>query len=99
MNEAVHGDAVVLSLSGEVDLNATPEILQTMKTAFKRANSEVVLDLGDVRHIDSSGIAAMVEGVRHAKKTGKPFLLSRVPDSVKSILDLAKLLDFFQYRD
>jgi len=91
--------AIRLRVSGDVDLNATPGLLKSMKSAFKAGKREVIMDLADVNHMDSSGIAALVEGVRDGKKTGVRFLLARVPENVLGVLDLAKLRDFFQYHD
>ncbi len=91
--------AVLLRASGDVDLNTTPDLLKSMKTAFKSRKHEVVLDLTHVSHMDSSGIAVLVEGVRDSKRTGKRFLLAHVPKNVLGVIELAKLQNFFQYHE
>ena len=90
---------VRFTVQGDVDLNSTPDLLKLMKGAFRSRTREVIIDLEQVDHMDSSGVAALVEGVRFSKKTGVPFLLARVPASVSGVLELAKLRDFFQYHD
>jgi len=89
--------AVFLHVSGDVDVNTTPNLLKSVKAAFRSGKNEIVIDLGNVDNMDSSGIALLVEGVRDSKKTGKPFLLTRVPKIVQGVIDLAKLTDFFTY--
>ena len=91
--------SVRLLVSGDVDLNTTPDLLKSLKSAFKAGKREVIIDLERVDHMDSSGVAALVEGVRDSRKTGVEFLLTKVPRSVFGVLDLAKLRDFFQYRE
>jgi anti-sigma B factor antagonist len=99
LRRETQGAAILLRVSGDVDLNATPGLLKSMKSAFKAGKREVIMDLDQVNHMDSSGIAALVEGVRDSKKTGVEFLLARVPENVLGVLDLAKLRDFFRYQD
>lgn len=91
--------SVRLLVSGDVDLNTTPDLLKSLKAAFKAGKREVIMDLERVDHMDSSGVAALVEGVRDSRKTGVEFLLARVPGSVFGVLDLAKLRGFFKYQE
>ena len=97
LNRVEKEATVFLRVSGDVDVNTTPDLLKSVKAAFKSGKSEIVIDLGNVENMDSSGIALLVEGVRDSKKTGTPFLLARVPNIVQGVIDLAKLTDFFTY--
>jgi len=91
--------SVRLRLSGAVDLNSTPALLKSLKAALRAGKREMIVDLERVSHMDSSGVAALIEGVRGARKNGVEFLLARVPGPVLGVLDLAKLRGFFQYRE
>jgi anti-anti-sigma factor len=99
MSQEAQGPTYYLRLGGAVDLSTTPGILRAIKTAFRKAGEGVVVDLGEVNHMDSSGIAALVEGVREGRRTGKAFRLSRLPDRVRGVLELANLVEFFDYEE
>jgi anti-sigma B factor antagonist len=99
LSQEIRGPSWYITLEGAVDLSTTPELLRALKVAFKKAPEEVVLDLAAVDHMDSSGIAAMVEGVRQGQRTGKTFWLTRVPERVNGVLELANLVGFFRYKN
>ena len=49
------------------------------------------VDLSEVSYIDSSGIAALVEGLQNAKSKGRKFALVAVSKAVMAVLQLARL--------
>jgi anti-sigma B factor antagonist len=51
----------------------------------------VGVDLSAVSYIDSSGIAALVEGFQNARTRGRRFALVAVSDAVRAVLELARL--------
>ena len=56
----------------------------------------VILDLGDVRHIDSSGVGALLELANRAKKAGIPFSLCRLQETPRRLLERTGLSGLFQ---
>lgn len=54
-------------------------------------NASVGVVLSEVSYIDSSGIAALVEGFQNARSNGKVFALVAVSDAVRAVLELARL--------
>ena len=58
-------DAYVLKIVGDVDLSNSTELQRAIARLCMRArDADVVLDLADVRFIDSSGLRALYEGSR-----------------------------------
>lgn len=84
----------VIYVSGEVDLSNSAEVRKTILSALK-TTAEVVVNLEQVEYIDSSGIAAMVEGLQFANSQNKKFSLSTPSKQVRSILELARLDQVF----
>lgn len=84
----------VLFVSGEVDLANSQDLRKTVLSALK-TNPKVLVDLSAVSYIDSSGIAALVEGLQFANDKQKSFLLTNVSKQVLSILELARLDQVF----
>jgi anti-sigma B factor antagonist len=81
-------------INGEVDLSNSAEVRKTILGALK-TTPEVKVDLSDVEYIDSSGIAAMVEGLQFANSNGRTFRLTQLSNQVRSILELARLDQVF----
>lgn len=88
------GDVCEVFIAGEVDLSNSAEVRKTVLGALKGAN-QVSVDLSDVSYIDSSGIAALVEGLQLASSNNKTFTLNRPSNQVRSILELARLDQVF----
>ena len=83
-----------LFVSGEVDLSNSPEFRKTILGALKTTQA-VKVDLSGVEYIDSSGIAAMVEGLQYANSNGGAFGIVKPSQPVRSILELARLDQVF----
>jgi anti-sigma B factor antagonist len=89
--ESENLDGVVLiRLSGEVDLSWSQQVRRAVLDALE-SNVIVGVDLSEVSYIDSSGIAALVEGFQGARARGSRFALVAVSDAVRAVLQLARL--------
>ncbi|WP_374969319.1 STAS domain-containing protein [Terrabacter sp. BE26] len=65
------GDGVVtVSLAGEIDTYTASEVRQTFDTLSVRADDEVVVDLGEVTFLDSTGIGAILSLHRRVTAAG-----------------------------
>ena len=85
----------VLTLSHEIDLDQSPIVRENIKTMFQECKV-VSVDLANVSYIDSSGIAALVEGMQTGKKEGKNFSLINVSNEVMKVIKLAHLDKIFK---
>ena len=81
---------VVVSLSGEVDLSAAPEVRRLILEQVT-AGAATLVKLAGVTYSDSSGIACLVEGHQAAKRKGSRFGLLQISEPVLSVLALARL--------
>ena len=91
-HEAGH---TVVRLSGEVDLSWSAQVRQAVLAALAEGGP-VAVHLGAVRYIDSSGIAALVEGFQNARGRGQRFVLVAPSGPVHSVLKLARLDRVFE---
>ena len=87
--ETIDGCAVI-RLRGEVDLSWSQQVRDAVLAALGK-NARVGVELSNVSYIDSSGIAALVEGFQHARSKGTGFALVAVSDAVRAVLELARL--------
>jgi anti-sigma B factor antagonist len=84
------GDVLLVRVSGEVDLSWSQSIRKAVLEALGKS-SAVGVDLSAVSYIDSSGIAALVEGFQTARGKGQRFALVAASASVRAVLQLARL--------
>lgn len=90
MHSNDQGGVVTVSLTGEIDLQHSPNLRrQLMDLMFDRR--DVLVELAGVSYIDSSGIACLVEAYQTARKNGTRFVLVAVSAPVMRVLQLARL--------
>ncbi|KAB2901374.1 MAG: anti-sigma factor antagonist [Xanthomonadales bacterium] len=82
--------ATIVCLQGEVDLSWSQQVRRAVLDAFADG-VPVGVDLAGVGYIDSSGIAALVEGLQLGRARGQRFALVAPSDAVRAVLELARL--------
>jgi anti-sigma B factor antagonist len=82
-------DYVLVRVGGEVDLSWSQQVRDAILAALR--SGDVGVELSQVGYIDSSGIAALVEGFQTARGQGKRFALIAASDPVLAVLQLARL--------
>lgn len=85
------GAAVVVRPQGEIDLTASPLLRQALKQVQTAKPKVLVVDLGGVPYMDSSGVATLVEAMQIARKNGTRMSLASLQDKVRSIFEIARL--------
>ena len=85
------GDGFALvRVRGEVDLSWSQQVRKTILDALGKSKA-VGVELSEVTYMDSSGIAALVEGFQNARGKGQKFALVAASAPVRSVLKLARL--------
>lgn len=83
----------IVSVGGEVDLSWSSDVRKAILDALNSGST--LVDLSAVTYIDSSGIAALVEGYQTAKSRGQRFGLLASSEPVIKVLELARLDQVF----
>lgn len=91
------GGTTTVFLSGEIDLERSPEARRQLLDTLARGQA-LVVDLSAVAYIDSSGIASLVEAYQRAKNANLGFTLAGIGDGVMKVLRLARLDQVFPIR-
>jgi anti-sigma B factor antagonist len=85
-------DAVCVALGGDVDLTEVDRLDTALRGALDLAGDggpgRVVVDLGKVDFLDSSGINALVAAYRHAREESVALTIDNTPDAVRQLLEL-----------
>ncbi len=85
------GNVEIVSLSGSLDASVATQARKELKEVFDGGKSLVVIDLGDVSFVDSSGLSVLVTALKTARGAGGDVVLSRLSPPVRSILELTRL--------
>jgi len=91
-----HNRHQVLSLEGEIDLHVLPRVSSSLAAAIKRKPKLLVIDLSKVTYIDSSGLAALIQGMQNVEAYGGRFALVGLQESVRPIFEIARLDQVFR---
>jgi anti-sigma B factor antagonist len=97
INEQMQADVLVISLSGKVI--GGPELMN-LKTVFENAVNQdirkVLLDLGKVSWMDSSGLGVIVSGHTTLSRAGGSLKVLNVTKKIKELFIITKLITIFE---
>ena len=88
--------AVVIVAAGELDLVGAPRLLQALPM---EGADPVVLDLGAVQFMDSSGLRSLLEARQACIDAGRSFAIARPSAAVSRVLELVDLSGEFEVVD
>ncbi len=94
----INGDYTIIALTGEIDLQTSPEAREQLLDLLKDRR-HVLVDLSGVEYIDSSGIASLVEALQFAKSNGLFFGLVDLSEAAQQVIRLARLDKVFALYD
>jgi anti-sigma B factor antagonist len=82
------GTVRVLVLGGELDIATTPKVRRVLHDLLAESADPLVVDLGGVGFMDSSGLAVLVSGHKRACVQGTPYAVSRLRPPVAKVFAL-----------
>ena len=89
------GGVLILTCQGRLTAEVSQEFKEKIKPLLK-AGGRVVLDMGSVEHVDSSGLGAVVSVYATARSIGCQFQICSLTGPVKKIFGLTKVLGAFE---
>ena len=96
LKEKMHGDIAVLELKGK--LMGGPETMAIhtkVKELVEKGTNKVVIDLGKVAWMNSTGLGALMSSLTTCRNAGGDLKLTRVTEKVKSLFMITKLITIF----
>jgi len=97
IEQKIDGNVGKLFLSGEIDLDNSTQVRENIKDLIDKVKT-IEVQLSKVNYIDSSGIAALVEGMQLSKSGSKEFSLTDVSNEVMKVIKLAHLDKIFKIK-
>jgi anti-sigma B factor antagonist len=90
----------VLDLSGRITLGEGSVVLRdTIREILAKGEKKILLNLGDVTYIDSSGIGELVSAFTAVRKEGGELKLLNLTKKVHDLLQITKLYTVFDVKD
>jgi len=98
-NRQVNGVTVV-DMSGRITLGEGSVILRdTIRDLVGKGQKKILLNLGDVTYIDSSGIGELVSAFTAVRREGGELKLLNLTKKVHDLLQITKLYTVFDIKD
>jgi anti-sigma B factor antagonist len=90
-DEADNGTYVVLAPEGKFNLVAAPPIKARIDDLVAGGKARLVVDLHAVDFIDSSGLGALIGGLKSARQQGGDLRIAAAGNQVRAVLKLTNL--------
>ena len=94
------GDVSVVDVAGRITLGEGSSALrETLRDMVSKGQKKILLNLGDVSYIDSSGIGELVSGFTTVTNSGGQLKLLNLNKRVKDLLQITKLYTVFDVHE
>ena len=94
------GDVTVIDVAGRITLGEGSSALrEAMRDLVTKGQKKILLNLGEVSYIDSSGIGELVSGFTTVTNSGGNLKLLNLNKRVKDLLQITKLYTVFDVHE
>jgi anti-sigma B factor antagonist len=94
------GDVTVIDVAGRITLGEGSSVLRdALRDLVSKNQKKILLNLGDVSYIDSSGIGELVSGFTTVTNSGGALKLLNLNKRVKDLLQITKLYTVFDVHE
>jgi len=91
---------VVLDLNGRITLGeGSVQLRDAIRSLISKGDKSILLNMGDVNYIDSSGLGELVSAFTTAKNQQADVKLLNLTKKVHDLLQLTKLYTVFDIKD
>ena len=100
LNTRQVGDVSVIDVSGRITLGEGSSTLRdALRGLVTQGQKKILLNLGEVSYIDSSGIGELVSGFTSVTNSGGELKLLNLTKRVKDLLQITKLYTVFDVHE
>jgi anti-sigma B factor antagonist len=94
------GDVTIVDMSGRIVLGEGSSTLRdALRDLVTHGDKKILLNLGDVSYIDSSGVGELVAGFTTVTNRGGQLKLLNLTKRVQDLLQITKLYTVFDVHD
>ena len=88
IEESVDESTHVLALRGELDVGTVAELAQPLRGAIAQGKKAVIVDLGELTFIDSTGLMVLLNGLRRLIREGGRLALACTNPTVLRLFEV-----------
>ena len=93
-------DVTIVDLSGQIKLGEGSSVLrETVKDLLSKGHKKILLNLGQITYIDSSGIGELISAFTSVRNQGGELKLLHLTKKVHDLLQITKLYTVFDIKD
>ena len=93
-----HPNTSIIDIEGDLDLRGAPALRKLLFQALTDS-PKVVLNLTEIRYMDSSGIAVMIEALKNSQRLKREFALFGMNPRAHAVFTLTHVIQLFQVFD
>lgn len=96
---SVEPDVTVIVPAGRLNLVTAPDLRHQLQMLVDAGKTRIVVDLAGVESIDSSGLGALISGIKAARQGGGDLRVTAPGEQVIAVLELSNLDRVLQVYD
>lgn len=94
------GDVTIMDLSGKITIGeGSVQLRDSVRKLLEDGKKKILLNLGDVSYVDSSGIGELVSSYTTTNNNGGQLKLLNLTKKIQDLLMITKLLTVFETFD
>ena len=100
ITERPAGDVTILDLSGKITIGeGSVQLRESVRRLLDEGKKKILLNLGDISYVDSSGIGELVSSYTTTNNNGGQLKLLNLTKKIRDLLMITKLLTVFETFD
>jgi len=92
----IDSDRCVLVLKGRIDAVSAPGLKRRMADLVTAGRKRIILEMKEISFMDSSGLSALVSGLKSTREVGGNLKLAGLHDQVSTVMRLTMLDRIFE---
>ena len=93
--EILEGDIVRVAPQGRLDTFTVPPFEQVLFEHLDAGRAQLIVDLGEVNYVSSSGLRALLSARRKARSSGGDVVLCNMAPRVREIFEMVGFVSLF----
>jgi anti-anti-sigma factor len=99
ISSSIDDGTASLALHGELDLASAPALESSLSGIEEQAPKRLVIDLRELRFIDSTGLRLLLQADARWRKRGSELVLRPGEPTVQRVFDVTGALDVLRFED
>jgi anti-sigma B factor antagonist len=98
-NIRYNGNAVIVDLAGEIDMNSSTHLREQLLEILHKKPRLTIINLEQVTFMDSSGLAVLIEMMQITNRQATQLKIVALNERIRSIFEISRLDSIFSIYD